>query len=46
MEGAQLSHDQILVLENRTFHGKVLSGLYRNIKFNILANFTLVLSTS
>ena len=42
MEGVQLHHDQVLVLEDRTFHCKVLSRQ----KFNILANFNLVLSTS
>ena len=42
----QLHHDQVLVLEERTFHSKVLSRLYRNSKFNILANFNLVSSTS
>ena len=46
MEGAQLPHDQVLVLEDSTFHCKVLSRLYRNSKFNILANFNPVLSTS
>ena len=40
--GVQLHHDQVLVLEDRTFHCKVLSRQ----KFNILANFNLVLSTS
>ena len=30
MEGVQLPHDQILVLEDRTFHCKVLSRLSRN----------------
>ena len=33
-EGVQLSHDQVLVLEDKTFHGK----------FNVLINFKLVLS--
>ena len=46
MEGLQLPHDQVLVLEDRTFHCKVLSRLYRNSKFNILADFKLVLTTS
>ena len=46
IEGVQLPHDQGLVLEDRTFHCKVLSRLYCNNKFNILANFNLVLSTS
>ena len=46
MEGVQLHHDQVLVLEDRTFHCRVLSRLYRNSNFNILANFNLVLSTS
>ena len=40
--GVQLHQDQVLVLEDRTFHCKVLS----REKFNILANFNLVLSTS
>ena len=40
--GVQLHHDQVLVLEDRAFHCKVLSRQ----KFNILANFNLVLSTS
>ena len=46
MEGVQLPHDQVLILENRTFHCKVLSRLYRNSKFNVLANFNLALQTS
>ena len=46
MEVVQLPYDQVLVLEDRTFHCKVLSGLYRNGKFNILENFNLVLSAS
>ena len=33
MEGIQLSHDQVLVLEDKTFQCKVLSRLYRNSKF-------------
>ena len=40
--GVQLHHDQVLVIEDRTFHCKVLTRQ----KFNILANFNLVLSTS
>ena len=36
MKGVQLPHDQVLVLEDRTFHCKVLSRLYPNSKFNIL----------
>ena len=35
-----------LLLEGRTFHRKVLSQLYLNSKFNILVNFTFVLSIS
>ena len=35
-----------MVAEEKTFYCKVLSKLYRNSKFNILANFNLVLSTS
>ena len=46
IEGVQLHHDQVLVLEDRTFLSKVLSGHYRNRKFNILSNFNLVLPTS
>ena len=46
MEGVQLPNDQVLVLEDRTFCSKVLSKFYRNSKFNILANFNPVLSTS
>ena len=42
MEGVQLPHEQVLVLEDRTFHRKALSKLYRNSKFNILANFNVV----
>ena len=34
------------VQEDRTFHCKVLSRLYHNSNFNILANFNLVFSTS
>ena len=45
-EGVQLPHDQVLILEDRTFHCKFLRRLYRNSKFNILANFNIVLSTS
>ena len=36
MEGVQLPHYQVLVLEDRTFHSKVLSRRYPNSKFNIL----------
>ena len=46
MDSVQLSHDQALVLEDRTFHCIALSRLYRDSKFNILVNFNLVLSTS
>ena len=46
MEWVQLPRDHVLVLEDRTFHGEVLSILYRNNIFIILANFNLVLSTS
>ena len=38
MEGIQLSHYQVLALEDIIFHCKFLSRLYRNNKFNILAN--------
>ena len=41
----QLPHDQVLVLEDRTFYRKVHSKRYRNSKFNILVNFNLALST-
>ena len=46
MEGVQLSHDQVLVLEYRTFHCKVFNRVYPKNTFNILANFNLTLSTS
>ena len=46
MEGVQLSHDQVLVLEYRTFHCKVFNRVYPKSTFNILANFNLALSTS
>ena len=46
MKGVQLPHDQVLVLEGRTFHCKVVSRIYRNSTFNILVNSNLVLSTS
>ena len=46
MERIQLPHDQVLILEDITFHSKILSTLYRNKKFNILANFNPALSTS
>ena len=46
MKKGQLHHDQVLVLEDRNFHSKVLSRLSRNSKFDILANFNFVLSTS
>ena len=42
MEGVLLPHYQVLVLEDRTFHCKVLRRLYRNSKFNSLANFNLL----
>ena len=42
MEEIQLPHDQVLLLEDRTFHCKVLSKLYCNSKFNILVNFNFV----
>ena len=38
MNEVQPPHDQVLVLEQRTFHRKILSKLYRNSKFNNLAN--------
>ena len=46
MKGVQLLHDQVLVLEDKTFHCKVFIRLYPNNRFNILANFDLVVSTS
>ena len=46
MEGVHLPHNQVLVLEDRTFPRKVLSKLYPKSKLNILANFDLALSTS
>ena len=46
MEGAQLPHNQVLVRKDRTFHRKVRSKLYRISKFNILENFSSVLSTT
>ena len=46
MEEVQRPHDQVLVLEDRTFHWKVDSRFHRNSKFNILANFNLALSPS
>ena len=33
MEGVQLSHGQVLGLEQRAFHYKIPSKLYRNSKF-------------
>ena len=33
--GVQLPHGQVLKLEDRNFHRKILSKLYRNSKFNI-----------
>ena len=39
MEGVQLPHDKVLVLEYRTFHCNC------NSKFTILVNFNLVLLT-
>ena len=46
MEGVQLPRGQVLVLEGRSFHRKVISKFYRNMKFNILVNINFVLSTS
>ena len=46
MEEVQFHQDQVLVLEDRNFYYKVLSGLYHNSRFNILANFNPVLTTS
>ena len=43
METVQLPHNHVLVLEDRTFHRKVLTRLYRNNKFNILINFNFIL---
>ena len=45
-EGFLLPQDQVLELEERTFHLKALSKLYRNSKSNILVNFNFALSTS
>ena len=45
-EGVQLRCDQVLVLEDRTFHCKVLRKLYHNSECDILENFNLVSSTS
>ena len=45
IEGVELPHDQVLVLEEKTFQYKVLSRFYPNSKFNILVNFNLVLLT-
>ena len=44
MKWVQLPHGQIMVLEDKSFHHKVLSKLYRNSKFNVLVNFHFVLS--
>ena len=41
LERAQLPHDAVLGLEERTFHCKILSKHYRNIKFNISVILTL-----
>ena len=46
VEGVQLSHNQVLGLEDRTFHREILSKLYRNSKIDILVNFNFILSTS
>ena len=39
MKGVHRPHAQVVVLEDRSFHRKVLRKLYRNSKFNILAKF-------
>ena len=44
--GDSTASHQFFVLEETTFHCKVLCRLYCNSKFNILANFNLLLSTS
>ena len=41
VEGAQLPHDQVLILEERNFHCKVLSRLYRTA--NLIFQQTLTL---
>ena len=46
MERIQLPHREVLVLESRVFHHKVLYKIYRNSKFNILVKFNFVLLTS
>ena len=46
MKGVQLHHDQVLVLEESTFHCNLLRRRYRNSKFDVLAKVNLVLSTS
>ena len=46
MVGFQLPINQVLVLEDRTLHCNFPSRLYRNSKFNVLANFNFVLPTS
>ena len=46
MERIQLPHREVLVLESRVFHHKVLYEIYRNSKFNILVKFNFVLLTS
>ena len=42
MEGVQLSHNQVLVLEYRTFHCKVFNRVYPKSTFNILQTLTLL----
>ena len=46
VEGFRMPHDQVLVLEDKTLHCKVLSRLYCNNTFNTLANFNPVFPTS
>ena len=38
IEWVQLLQDQVLVLEDKVFHRKIISTLYRNIDFYILVN--------
>ena len=46
IEEVQLPHDQVLVLEDITFHRKVLIKLSRNSKLIILPKLNSVLSNS
>ena len=42
IEGFHSPHSLVSVLEDRTFHYKVLSKLDRSINFNILVNYKFV----